>query len=396
MIDIRRIFDWLVDGAPGATNAAQVVGRVSEELAAAGIPLDRAAAYVCTLHPHIRGRSFLWRRGDEVQIIEAPYEYFHSPEFLNSPVAAVFRTGQLLRRRLTDADSPHDFPILDELAADGVTDYLVGPLRFLSGEVHAVTFATRDPDGFTADHIAAFTDLLRPLARIAEILALSRTAVNLLNTYVGRDAGERIIAGKIHLGDTETIRAALWCSDLRGFTALAGAVEPPTLIRTLNDLFECQVSAIQRHGGEVLKFIGDGLLAIFPVHDASPTPPGLCAAALDAAGDAFEAVRALNRVRITRGEPSLRLGLALHFGDVSYGNIGGASRLDFTCIGPAVNLVSRLEGLTGRLGRPLVVSSAFAELAQRPMTALGTFELKGVAEPQAVFGPSEGQPLAAW
>jgi adenylate cyclase len=387
MTDLRTIFDWLVDGAPGAPTPAHVVARMGPELVAAGVPVHRVVALVRTLHPHIIGRAFRWEPGKPVVVQEASYASMQSPVFLNSPAAAVFRTGEMVRRRLLDQGTPRDFPLLADLAAEGFTDYLAAPLTFLSGQVHAVTFATRDPGGFTEPQIAALLDLLRPLSRIAEIFALGRTAANLLNTYVGRNAGERIMAGHIQRGDTDTIRALVWFSDLRGFTALTDTMAPGAVIRMLNELFECQVAAIEQRGGEVLKFIGDGLLAIFPLEAAGRPPSELCDMALAAADEAFAALATLNGTRAARGDDPIRFGLALHLGDVAYGNIGGAGRLDFTCIGPAINLAARLEGLTGRLDRTVVLSHDFAKLTTRPVVSLGTFELKGVAEPQEVFAP---------
>lgn len=396
MTDVRSIFEWLVDGAPGAPGPAEVVARVSDGLLAAGVPLCRTAAFVRTLHPHILGRSFNWKPGEAVVVGEASYDVLQSDHFQKSPVAEVFRSGKTLRRKLVDPASPRDYPVLDDLAAQGITDYLVAPLVFLSGQVHAITFSSSAPDGFTDEHIAALLDLMRPLSRVAEIFALSRTAVNLLNTYVGRNAGERIIAGKIHRGDTDSIRAVVWFSDLRGFTALASTIPPNALIRVLNDVFECQVAAIEKRGGEVLKFIGDGLFAIFPIEGTDKTPGQLCDCALEAADDAFQRLRALNVTRAGRGEAPIRFGLALHLGEIAYGNIGSAGRLDFTCIGPAVNVAARLEGLTGKLERPLVVSADFAKLASRAMASLGSFELKGVTGTQEVLAPPNGEPLSRW
>ncbi len=396
MRDTRRIFDWLVDGAPGASLPAHVVGRLGEELVSAGVPVQRIAAFVRTLHPQFMGRRFVWTVGKAVVVDEAPFATLDSPIYLRSPVAAVFRTGQPLRRRIADPGSPRDFPILDEFAAEGVTDYLVGPLPFLSGEVHAVTFATKAPAGFTDEDVAAQLDLLRPLARVGEIFALRRTAVNFLNTYVGRNAGERILAGKIQRGDIDRIRAVIWCSDLRGFTRLAGVMDPTALIGMLNRLFDCQVPAIERRGGEVLKFIGDGLLAIFPIETGARAAAEQCAAALEAADEAFAQLAALNGERDERGLDPIRFGLALHIGEIAYGNIGGAGRLDFTCIGPAVNLATRLEGLTARLGRPVVLSSDFVRIGTCAASPIGEFELKGVTEPQPVFAPSHGPLAEPW
>jgi len=271
--------------------------------------------------------------------------------------------------------------LLRDLVDAGFTDYIAMPLDFLSGEKHSVTFATKCPGGFQPQHLAALRRVRTPLARVAEILALRRTAANLLDTYVGRNAGARILAGRILKGDIETIRAIIWFSDLRGFTEMSARMTPRQTIDTLNELFECQVLPIEEHGGEVLKFIGDGLLAIFPVASDDDLPR-LCTSALDAVDEAFAALALRNDTASTQ---RLRFGLALHVGEVAYGNIGGASRLDFTAIGPAVNLAARLEGLTAKLGRPVIVSEELARFASRPLQDLGSFELKGVAGAQRVF-----------
>jgi len=390
MIDVSSICQWLIEGAPGAAGPGAVVGAMNEQLVLAGIPIDRCGAFIRTLHPYIMGRRFMWAPGKPVEVAEASHAILTSPEFRLSPVSAVMETGRILRRNLRkDPPAPKE-TVVGPLAAEGFTDYVVLPLKFLSGEVHAITFATRAPDGFTDEQIQALERVSIPLSRLAEILALRRTAANLLDTYVGHGAGERILGGKIQLGDTETIHAVIWFSDLRGFTALSGSIEPDALIRTLNEIFDCQVNAIQRHGGEVLKFIGDGMLAIFPTGPTADKP-GACNRALDAATAAFKALETLNTKRSERGDKPMRFGLALHIGDVAYGNIGGAGRLDFTCIGTAVNLAARLEGLTGQLKRDIVVSSAFAALVNRPMDAIDRFTLKGVPNPELVFAPSTAQ-----
>jgi adenylate cyclase len=386
MIDIEPLFDWLVDGTPGATTPAQVVEHLCRGVIEAGVPLVRTEAFVRTLHPQIVGRSFLWRPGEPVQVRENTYAYLSSPAFANGPVGAVFRSGQAGRFRLDRGEGGGMFG-LDELAREGVTDYLAGPLRFMNGQVHAITFATSAPGGFSDEAVAALMRLLRPLSRIAEILALSRTAANLLNTYVGHDAGERILAGKIQRGDSDTIHAALWFSDLRDFTQLSNTVPPAELVRVLNDLFDCQVPAIERHGGEVLKFMGDGLLAIFPLPPDADAGK-ITADVLMAADEAYAALDTLNRDRGAAGRDPIRFGLALHIGEVAYGNIGGSGRLDFTCIGPAVNLAARLEALSSKLGTPVILSEAFARACTTAVRSLGRFELKGLSAPAEAFAPA--------
>jgi adenylate cyclase len=383
MSDVERLYDWLVEGAPGATGPNLVVERVAGDLVAAGVPIDRAEAFVRTLHPHVVGRSFLWRPGQPVEITERSYSFLHSDEFRRSPAAEVFRTGEPVRLRLTDG--AHSSRMASELRAEGYRDFFVGPMRFLSGQVHALTVATRRPDGFSDEHLGAVLRVLSPLSRIAEIMALARTATNLLDAYVGHNAGERILAGNIRRGDSDQLHAVLWFSDLRDFTSMSTELPPGQVIAVLNELFDCQVPAIERHGGEVLKFMGDGLLAIFPFGATARTDAELADAALDAAGEAFAALAAVNA---RRTGPPIRFGLALHVGDVAYGNIGGSGRLDFTCIGPAVNLAARLEGVASRLGRQLVTSTEFARLTSRPVEELGSFELKGVPGLVSAWAPA--------
>jgi adenylate cyclase len=292
-----------------------------------------------------------------------------------------------MRCRLESPPKLADFPALEPLCAEGITDYWLTPLVFSNGEVHVASWATREPRGFSDAQLRDIERILAPLARVAEIHALRRTAVNLLDAYVGHRSGERILAGAIRRGDTETIHAAIWLSDMRGFTPLADRLPSGQLLALLNRYFDCQITAIARHGGEVLKFIGDGLLAIFPVagDDAK-----ICGAALAAAEETSAAVAA---IAATPAGEGVRFGLALHLGEVEYGNIGGERRLDFTCIGPAVNLAARLEKLTGKLGHTIVASSAFARFSPTPLRPLGEFNLAGFTRAEMVYTlPLGGRP----
>jgi adenylate cyclase len=310
---------------------------------------------------------------------EAPYELLETAEFRDNPIARVYQTGGPIRRRLADPDRALDFPVLAELRAEGVTDYLASPLLFTDGAIHAVTCTTREPGGFTDTQIAALEAIMTPLARVAEIRALRRTASVLLDTYVGHDAGERILAGHIRRGDIEEIHAAIWLSDMRGFTALADRQPPRVLIDLLNRYFDCQVPVILDHGAEVLKFMGDGLLSIFTI---AGDEAEVCKRALAAARQAQTNIAELSRTAM----PGLRFGLALHIGDVLYGNIGSSNRLDFTCIGPAVNCAARIEKLTSQLGRAILASGEFARHCAGEFTPLGEFTLAGFSAPQLVFG----------
>lgn len=376
--DTSAVADWLIDGARSAAQPHLVLAELCERLVACGIPLWRVAVFVRTLHPNLMGRRLVWRPGAEVAVSEAPFELLETSDFLDSTIARVYLTDEPIRRKLADPGCPLDFPILLELRAEGVTDYFASPLPFSDGAIHVATWTTRQPRGFTDPQIAGIETIITPLARVVEIRSLRRTASTLLDTYVGHDAGERILAGRIRRGDIEDIHAAIWLSDMRGFTSLADSLPPRVMIDLLNRYFDCQVPVILDHGAEVLKFMGDGLLAIFSI---AGNASEVCKRALAAARLAQANIAALS----SSAMPGLRFGLALHIGDVLYGNIGSVNRLDFTCIGPAVNLAARIEKLTSKLGCSVLASDEFARHCPDEFTALGQFTLSGFSAPQTVF-----------
>jgi adenylate cyclase len=380
--DLEPVVQWLIDGARSAVRPQDVLSTLCDRLLACGIPLWRATVFVRTLHPNVAGRRFEWRLGEGVTMSEMPYQALDEAIFVGSPVPRVCRTGRPIRCRLDIEPADSDFPALESFRAEGVTDYWATPLLFSNGEVHVASWATRQAGGFTDEERRAIERLLAPFARVAEIHALRRTAINLLDAYVGRRSGERILAGAIRRGDTETIHAAIWLSDMRGFTPLADQLPPAQLLAVLNRYFDCQIPAITRHGGEILKFIGDGLLAIFPIEGTNVAT--VCGAALAAAQEASAALVAVADAP-DAALGGVRFGIALHLGEVEYGNMGGERRLDFTCIGPAVNLAARLEKLTGKLSRPIVASSAFASQCPTPLLPIGEFALAGFARSERVF-----------
>ena len=382
---LGRIVGWLIDGAPSAGRPEEVLATLCERLAACGVPLHRVAVFVRTLHPNVMGQRFLWRPGQEAEVTEQPHEYLETDGYLASAIALVHGGQGPIRRRLADPECPSDFGIIEELRAEGVTDYLVQPLAFSNGEIHAVSWTTIRPGGFSEDDIGALEAIVRPLARVAETHALRRVARTLLDTYVGHGAGERILHGRIQRGDIERIQAVILSADLRGFTSLSDRLSGDRVITILNHYFDCLVPAIEAWGGEVLKFMGDGLLAIFPVGDR---PAMACEAALAAVAEASIKLTDADLEPATKGRLTLRHGSALHMGEVLYGNVGSATRLDFTTIGPAVNLTARLQGLSRDLGREVVVSSVVAACLPDAVTSLGRFELRGFGQPQEVFAPA--------
>jgi adenylate cyclase len=383
---IDHAIAWLIDGARDVRLPQDVMAGLGARLLAAGLPLHRVALFVRTLHPNVMGRRFLWRPNAPVVITEGSYDFLTSDTYQKSSVRPVMQSGETIRRRLEDPDCPNDFVILEELRAAGVTDYLIQPLEFSDGQTHAISWTTTRPGGFSAADLAALEAIRRPLARLTEAYALRRVLATLLTTYVGRTTGERILEGRIRRGDIERIHAVILLADLRGFTSLGNTLPGARVIELLNGWFDAQVPAIEAQGGEVLKFIGDGLLAIFPV---GPDPVPACSAALSAVNAAREALAAFNTGLSARGKPALRWGMALHRGEVLYGNIGSPTRLDFTTIGPAVNLTARLETLARDLGRDLLVSAAVASHCPQGLVLLGRFELRGFPEPQEVFAPAD-------
>ena len=246
--DITALREWLIDGAPSAKTPDAVLTEMCEGLLAIGIPLWHVAVFVRTLHPQILGRRIQWRQGAGVTFGEASYGIFDTAAFRGSPVAVVYREARPLRFRL-DSPEARAFPQLDEMRAEGGTEYVAVPIKFSNGEVHVGTWATRHPGGFTDAHRAALETLIAPLARVTENYALRRTATNLLDTYVGRDAGARILAGSIRRGFSETIRAAIWLSDMRGFTELADRMPPAELIDLLNRYFDCRSPRLRSMAG---------------------------------------------------------------------------------------------------------------------------------------------------
>ncbi len=368
---------WLTEGARTASQPQDVLEQLCNQLHAAGLDIDRCAVFVRTLHPNIMGRRFLWNHNEGVQVNEASYEVLERDTFLKSPVAAVQRTGGVIRLHLERQDCQTDYNVVESFRAEGFTDYIIYSLDFLNGQHHAISWSTRRAGGFDKDDITSLMAVREPLARIAEIYALTRTAGTLLDAYVGHGTGLRILDGQIRRGDIETIYAAILMADLRGFTAMSNERHPSDVIGTLNSYFDSLVPAIEAQGGEILKFIGDGLLAIFPITD---DPRTTCDAALQAANEAQHQLH-------VDLEGTLRCGMALHLGDVLYGNIGSQSRLDFTAIGPAINLTARLEPLTRDLGYPILTSAAFAEACQRSLKACGSFQLRGFDSAIDVFSP---------
>jgi adenylate cyclase len=377
-------------GLAGQSETAILAGFCEREVAR-GLPLARALVLIDTLHPIYEGRAFRWTRAQKETTLT---EYGRTDDDLSrwqrSPFYRLEESGEtVLRRRLT-ADTEGEFSVFPDLRADRVTDYVAIANRFdgdeAIGGIDCVysSWATDASQGFAEDDIAHLCRLMPFLALAIKSASLARIAGTLVETYLGRDPGRRVLRGRIARGVAERIEAVLWFSDLRGYTRISDTAPPEEIIPLLNHYADAIISAIHEQGGDVLKLMGDGALAIFTAADRGRA----CDAALTAAVAARHSVTAVNQRRATKGLPITDMYLALHIGDVFYGNIGSKDRLDFTVVGPAVNEVSRIAALCRSVDQPLLVSSAFAAAvgeAKGHLVSVGRYALRGVGRPQDLY-----------
>ncbi len=398
---------WLLTQALLAAPVPVTARGFIERLVEAGLPLWRIHLAVTTLDPQMESLGLTWTRAGGLELEGFEHGAFAkisrgSPLYdavIQARENAAHPAGRepndvltVIRYRLERGEGLARYPMLVEFRGEGARDYLVLVIPFSrdgtlfpvrTGAV--VTMATDRPGGFTFEEISAIRDLMPSFGaalRIGIDLSAMRTV---LDTYLGGDVGRRVLSGEIRRGSVETISAAIVFGDLRGFTVLADEVPRDQLVAMLNDYLECLVVPIETHGGQVLKFLGDGLLATFAF--AERDPPAVCSRALAAAVEALQRIAELNGRRRDARLPEMALDLALHLGDVLYGNVGSDRRLDFTVIGPAVNEASRLEALCAKLAVPLVASRPFVEALAEPgrFRSLGEQRLRGVRRPVEVF-----------
>ena len=390
---------WLLTEGSNITNAAELVERLARRLVGAGIPLWRLVCLIRTLHPQVIGVRYVWRLDAGISEELAPlHDNLHPLHYPDSPMGAIL-DGTLanIRRRLDVPGIKLDFPIFQRLRTEGATDYVAMSLPFSGSQTNAIAFASNRAGGFTTSELRELHEMLPVLARLLEVHTLRHTAKTLLDTYLGRHTGERVLNGLIERGDGEDIHAAIWFCDLRDSTRMAEAMSREAFLAILNDFFDCTAGAVLDHGGEVLRFIGDAALAIFPtgvvsgeVERGCCDSEVACHAALAAAADAQARMQALNCKRVQKGQPPLRFGLGLHMGDVMYGNIGVPGRLEFTVIGAAANEAARLEALCKPLNEPVLVSAEFAQCVPGELVSLGRHELRGVGGPREIFALRDG------
>ena len=397
--DITNISAWLVkEGLRGATQTALLQG-FCERLVAAGMPLQRAHAAQRALHPVLGAVGFDWHRDggratqEDIARVSEPQE-----RWLKSPFYHMLQKGMLeLREHLSDGNETSRFPVLEEFRAQGATDYFASAMLFGQAKIGAradpddppegmISSWTSDaPQGFSDSDIDTIKELLPVLGLALKSASSYRTAHDLLAVYLGRDAGERVLSGDIRRGSLDTIRAVIWYFDLQGFTKLAETTPGDRMIAMLNDYFGAVVGAVEAYGGDVLKFMGDGLLAIFKFTDDDSA---CCSRAIAAADELLGTMAAINDRRGAENLVLTNFSLALHLGELMYGNIGAEDRLDFTVIGPAVNMASRIQAMCRPLEQDLIISSAVARSAEREskrIVSIGRYVLRGIPEPQELF-----------
>lgn len=374
-----EISSWLLLEGRESTEPLDLLTRFCGYLRDAGVPLSRAAISVRLQHPQLLAMTLYWREESGGELFLRDHANVNIEDYLASPIRTIMEGGgDAMRFPLERLEGPFAYPILAELKEAGVTDYVVLPLELSGGRRAFSSWASQSPGGFQVAELQVLYDVLPALQMVVEALTQRSLIESIVTTYLGADAGHRVLQGQMRRGSVDTIPAILWYSDLRGSTQLAEALDGPELVALLNTYFDTVTWPLTQSGGEILKFIGDAVLCIYPLHDGPEEASRRAATALMAARQAQTALMELNRARGAVGAPLLKAGIALHYGEVMYGNIGTADRLDFTAIGPAVNLVVRLETLSKSLPYDVLVSGAFHEVAAGVKAHLRDAETGGV------------------
>ncbi|MFP6749354.1 MAG: DUF427 domain-containing protein [Alphaproteobacteria bacterium] len=371
------LVDWLLRDAWMCQTCGELTEQFAKAVLASGIPLWRFSVAISTFHPQLAGRVFVWRR-DEASVREhdLPHGLLSQPAYLNSPVRHVSKGLGGVRQRLDGAgESELRFPVMEELRAQGGTDYVAMALPFSDGQINTMTLTSDHEEGFSTADLGSVFQCVFGLSRFYETMTLRQNMRTLLTTYLGMRSGTRVLNGETQRGAGEEITAAILTCDLRHSTKLTASLPRLAYLELLNDFFETVVDPILSRSGEVLKFIGDGVLAIFPV---DVDPGAACGLARDAA------LEIIARLAETENLP-LRCAIGLHVGEVTFGNVGAPERLDFTVIGSAANLSARLSDQCKELDQSLLLSGAVQRALAEDLTPLGRYELRNVPEPTEIY-----------
>jgi len=383
----RKMRRWLIDDGRFIEGTGAFDQAFVDKLLELGFPLERFTTGLPSLHPQVDSFSTLWEVGKGMSFREFRRVEAIDRQLAGSPILAIYQNAAMVRHRLEGPAPEGEYHLLSDMRAEGFTDYVGLPVTFSDGSIKALTYSTKVSGGFSDAEIDALTWICDDFGLIIETRYLRHLAGTLMNTYVGPVAGRRVLDGNIKRGMGETIRAAIWFCDLKGFTSLSELLPESQTLELLNDYFDVVTSAIEEQDGEILKFIGDAVLAIFMPEGDDGDEEAAVVRALNAAQNCVQRLGDRNAERKAARKMEIGMGIALHFGDVHYGNVGGEKRLDLTVIGPAVNLASRIEGLTRDLKRQILVSSEFAALHPDSFEALGEHAFKGIGEKRAVYAP---------
>lgn len=388
-IFLDKVAEWLTQAALTGENLESVVRGFCDRIAASGLPIARVHLTFSMLHPLYDALGFTWRRASGLTI----EGYRHSGEkperFLQSPYYHLLTNNLDYMRRRIDADGPLDFPIFEELRKEKVTDYIAFVQTFGDGSAQGMmgSWSTDGASGFSEEMIGALLRMQNHLALAAKMAVLGKLANNMLTTYLGGDAGRRVLNGQIRRGDGETIRAALVMGDMRQSTMYAEKEGRQGYIDTLNEFFDAIAAPFNRNGGEIMSFLGDGFLAVYPCGRHKDPSKVACRAALAAVYQAQARLAQLNEQRQARKMSPVRYGIGLHVGNVMFGNVGLRDRLTFSAFGAAVNEVQRLQSLTKKYSREVVASQAFAGYSGGEWVTLGEEKLRGVRQKLTVLHP---------
>jgi adenylate cyclase len=381
--------DWLVNDAWKTASPRTLVHNTCKRLSAAGVPIEVFNAFILTLHPDYFGVVHRWdRETDEISSTMGSHDLWKTDMVRLTPLQNIRDGVSAYRWHICERDTHPEYPVLNDYRDIGATDYLAMRLPFQDGSPQTITFTTHREGGFSTAEISLVDEILSYLARLTEIQAINYLATVLLDTYVGHQTGTEILKGNIRRGTGQTINAIVLMTDLHSFTSLSESLPRDDLLTLLNEYFDAVGKPVLSRRGEILKFIGDAMLAIFPIDEKQQNKSAQCRAALEAITESRSLIAETNAVREAAGQPIIKFGAALHIGEVMYGNIGTAGRLDFTVIGPAVNVAARLESLTRPLEQPILLSSDFVAAADIEASPMGQHAVKGVDEPLSVFAPA--------
>ena len=382
---VEPVIEWLLHRGRHLDDPSLVLAEICARVQAAGMPLNRVSVFIGTLHPQYFGFVLMWEDGKSA-IQYGEHDAIMTDTYQLSPMYQILQGERVIRRKLAEPTCVMDFPVLKELRDEGFTDYVMAELVFSSGSRNGVSLSSRAPGGFSQHDIAEVERILHLFALLMENHTNRGIAANLLDTYLGTLSGARVLDGKIQRGDGEQIDAVIWFSDLRNSTPLAEQLGHPGFLNLLNDYFEATAGAVLEHSGEVLRFIGDASLAVFPVVDGADEET--CRRALAAACAARTRVEVTNARRGMESLPLFECGIGLHRGEVLYGNIGTPDRLEFSVVGPAANETARIESLCKATGNDVVVSEEVVRHLQHEdggWHSLGHHPLRGVGRDIEVF-----------